>query len=454
MQDGRAAAGSANTRCPASGKSARRFVFALAVVALASPAFAAPLTLAEAEARALAANPAARAARLEALAARERTLQAYARHLGEADLVAIGNRFEGARLLRPITGPLTPAAIASVPFDQNQLHYGLTWQIPLFAGGALLAGDQAARLAETAAGAQAEHTAAEVRFSVRTTYRNVLGLRHAMEAAIAYQVALEADEASAKLRVETESWSRADAAKVGFALASARARRASLEAQERGSLAVLAALVGDDAETQFELEEAAAPAPDAAPAGELVATAQGRRRDLAAARGGAEALARRADAARAGFLPQLAFAGSYLLNNSPSVGTPVVVYELAIMLRIPLLSDVGRVAAVREAEASAAAATERARGKALEVRAQAIEALGRVDAARAALEAGKAQRALGAEVSRVEKLKLEAGTGKVEDYLVARAQELEGETGFWQGHYALQNAFDYLALVTGTGGSK
>lgn len=454
MQPGRAAIAGKRAQWPAFSRAARWCAFAMLTAALAPASPAALLTLDEAEARALAANPTARAARLEALAARQRTLQAYARHLGEADLVAIGNRYEGARLVRPITGPLTPAAIASVPFDQDQLHYGLTWQIPLFTGGALLAGDQAARLAESAAGAQAEHAVAEVRYNVRATYRSVLGLGHALEAAAAYQVALEADEASARLRVETESWSRADAAKVGFALASARARRASLEAQQRGALAVLSALVGEDGATQFELVDASAPAPEAAPAADLVASAQGQRRDLAAARGGAEALALRADAARAGFLPQLAFSGSYLLNNSPSVGTPISVYELAIVLRIPLLSNFGRVAAVREAEASAAAATERARAKALEVRAQAIEALGRVEAARAALEAGKAQRALGAEVARVEKLKLQAGTGKVEDYLGARAQELDGETGFWQGHYALQSAFDYLALVTGTGGSK
>jgi hypothetical protein len=52
----------------------------------------------------------------------------------------------------------------------------------------------------------------------------------------------------------------------------------------------------------------------------------------------------------------------------------------------------------------------------------------------------------------VEHLKLEQGTGKMEDYLTARAQEMQGETSYWQGLYALQNAVDYLDFVTAQGG--
>ena len=71
--------------------------------------------------------------------------------------------------------------------------------------------------------------------------------------------------------------------------------------------------------------------------------------------------------------------------------------------------------------------------------------------AQAQSEAGRAQRSLGAELARVERLKLEQGSGRVEDYLAARAQELAGETAYWQGLYALQTAVDYCDFVTGKG---
>jgi len=55
-------------------------------------------------------------------------------------------------------------------------------------------------------------------------------------------------------------------------------------------------------------------------------------------------------------------------------------------------------------------------------------------------------------VARVEHLKLEQGAGKMEDYLTARAQQMQGETAYWQGLYALQSAADYVEFVSAQGG--
>lgn len=431
-----------------------RLAIAAAALFLARGVPADPLTLGEAEARALSASPAARLAGLEKLAAEERAHETYARHLGDADLVGLASRYEAAQLVRPLIGPVGPATIAALPFDRDQLHLGATWRIPLFAGGALVLGDRAAGLAARAAGDRAAWAQDEVRYDVRAAYRTVLGVGHALDAARAYELALAQDEASARLRIRTEAWTDADAAKVSFALESARARRAALAARLRDARAVLAALMGEEGAPAWELEDVPAePAPQPTAAeDDLARAAAGRRRDLAAAREAADAQSTRAGAVRAGFAPQLAFAGSWFANDGRSAGWARDTWELGLQVRIPILSDVGRTFAARAADAEAAEAAERARAKALQVRREVTDALGRVDAARAALDAGKAQRTLGAEVARVEKLKLDAETGKIEDYLAARAQQLEGETGYWQALYALQSAQDYLALVTGNGG--
>lgn len=422
---------------------------------LAGRAAAAPLTIDDAVARALAASPAARAARLDAAAAEERTAQSYARHLGDLDFVGSASRFEGARLLRPLVGPITPAAIAGLPFDRDQLHYGVAWQIPLFAGGALVQGDRAARLAEASARHATARSLDEIRYNVRAAYRNALGLQHALLAAAAYEDSLTHDEASARLRVETESWARADASKITFALESARARRAALSAQLRTSLGLLAALMGEDGSSPpYELRDVPGEPAASAPAAALAAAGRAERPDLLAARESAEAQRTRASVVRSGFWPQLAFSGNYLLNKGSSTPSPIDTYELTLVLKLPLFSDLGRYHAMREAEAATAAADERRRAKELEVETQALDAAGRVEAARAALAAGKAQRSLGAEVARVEELRFRAGTGRVEDYLLARAQQLEGETGYWLALYALQSAGDYAELVSGSGGHR
>ena len=441
---------------PGSGRLLALVLEGTVLVLAGLPSRSAALTIDEAVARAAASNPTLRAARLEALAAQERVPQAYARHLGDADLVASASRYEGARLVRPITGPLSPATIGSLPFDRDQLHYGAAWQIPLFAGGALVGGDRVARLAETAARDAAAYAGDEVRYNVRAAYRNALALRHALAAAEAYEQALARDEASARMKEETEAWASADRDKVSYALAAARSRRAALAAQQRSALRLLGALMGADGSPRdAELEDVTSePTPPTQPTAGLLERARSARLDLAAARATTEGQRRRVGIARSGYWPQLAFVGNYLFNDAPSVGRPIQSYELTLQLRIPLFADVGRVSAVREAEAAAAAAAERERAKAVEVESQVVDATGRVEAARAALEAGKAQRRLGAEVARVEALKLETGAGKVEDYLTARAQEVDGETGYWQGLYALQSAIDYLELVSGTGGVR
>jgi outer membrane protein TolC len=422
---------------------------ALVVALAATAALGDSLTLAEAQRRALVANPSLRIARLETVAARERTLQAYARHLGEGDLVVQGNHFEGARLVRPITGPLTPTVTAALPFDANQLHAGLTWQIPLFAGGALVEADQAARLLETAATAQAAHTAAELRYNVGAAFRSVLGLGHALTAAAAWETALEHEATAAQLRVKTEAWSNADALKVDFALASAKSRRATLDAQRRTALAYLGALVGEELPAELELiePEAGSSEPPSATDGEALR----HRKDLVSLQTSADAQEHRVASVRAGFWPQIGLAGNVFLNAGAATGPSTPSLEVTLFLKLPLLGAVGRVPALREAEATAAVSKERARARALEVRTQVLDAQGRVAAARAAVAAGTAQRTLGVELARTEKLRLDSGTGRVEDYLLALAQQFEGETSAWQAGYALESARDFLALATGTG---
>ncbi len=444
------------SRLAAPAASVWRRLAALLLCSLAGDAAAAPLTIDEAVARALAASPAARAARLEATAAEERTAQAHAKHLGDLDLVGSASRYEGPRLLRPLVGPISPAIISRLPFDQDQLHYGVTWQIPLFAGGALVEGDRAARLAEVSTRHATARSLDELRYNVRAAYRNALGLRHALGAAEAYEEALTRDESSSRLRVEAEAWARADGAKISFALESARARRAALSAQLRTSLGLLAALMGEDGSgPSYDLRDIPAePAAPTATTEGMAAAAQAGRADLLAAREAAEAQRSRAGVVRAGFWPQLSFAGNLLVNKGSSIPSPIDTYELTILLKFPLFSDLGRYHALREAEAAAAAAEERRRAKELEVRTQVLDAAGRLEASRAGLAAGKAQRSLGAEVARVEKLRFEQGTGKVEDYLLARAQQLEGETGYWLALYGLQSAVDYADLVSGSGGHR
>lgn len=421
------------------------FALGMAVVA------AEPLSLPTAMERALASNPRLLAAKLDAVAARQRTLQSVSRRFGDVDLVGQYNHFNDSRLVRPMAKELLP--ITGFPMDRNQTHYGLSWQIPLLAGGSLREGDRIARLSQEALEQMAIFTRGETRYNVRAAFRNALALHHAGLAARAFERALEEDYKQAQLQVKTGRWATVDAAKVDFALQEARSRRAGLESQEANAQALLAALMGQDPPSEpFELQDLEH-VPTASNAGDAILKRQAleTRQDLQAIQLSTTMAERRLAQSQWSFGPSLALSGSFLRNEAPSTNGSFDTHELTLSLKIPLFDGGRRFHALSEARANLEAAKQRERAKGLEIATQVEDARGRLSSAQAQFEAGKAQRMLGAEVARVEHLKLEQGSGRVEDYLAARAQELGGETAYWQSLYALQTARDYCDFVIGKG---
>ena len=425
-------------------------ILSFLVLGLTLPLAAAePLTLQMATEQALAGNPKLLAARLEVVAAQERTRQSVGRRLGEVALVGQYNHFDQDRVLVPMSRELLPITV--MPFDRNQNHYGLTWQLPLLAGGSLREGDAMARLAQDFASRQAQFTRAETRYNVRTAYRNVLVLRHAVDAIQAMEQALAEDWAQAQFKVKVGRWAEVDAAKVDYALQDAHARKAGLQAQADNAQALLAALMGQEPPADpFVLQDEESPqegSPGSAEA--LRRQAAGARQDLLAAQDGTAIAARKSALARWSFGPQVALSGSYMKNEAPSVAGSIDTHEVTLSLKLSLFDGGRRRHALSEANANLAAARELERGKLLEIQTQVEDALGRYRSAQAQYQAGLAQRRLGQEVARVERLKLEQGRGRVEDYLTARGQDMGGEAAYWQGLYVLQSAGDYLAFVTG-----
>jgi outer membrane protein TolC len=434
-----------------------RWLSAILIAAVLAPASASSLTIEEATSRALAANPRLQAAKLSALAAAQRAQEAAGRRYGEVDLVGSYNNYDSNRSLVPISVDLfkiPSLGFYQLPWDRNQEHYGITYQIPLLAGGALHEGRLIAELAQRASEDLALYGADEVRYNVRAAFRNALTLTHALTAVTAYEQALENDAKDADLKVKVGTWASVDGAKIHFALASARAQRQAVQAQIDSLGALLAALMGEDPPPEgYTLADA--PAAPVSPGGTFRDTAEaalGGRRDLAAVTTAVAIAERKKILAKEAFGPQLMLAGNYLANSAPGVEDRIDTHELGLYLKLPLFMGLQRVHALHAADFDLQAAEQQQRAKKLEVMAQVQDALGRVEAARAQLAAGTAQRSLGAEVARVEHLKLEQGAGKMEDYLAARAQEMQGETSYWQGLYALQSAVDYLDFVSARGG--
>jgi outer membrane protein TolC len=427
------------------------FLF-LPVLAWSLVAAGTPLTLQQATEKALAANPRMRAAQLEAVAAGHRTQAAIGKHFGELSLVGSYNHYNTERPIAPIALDYLGKGLLGAPWAASQFHYGIAWTVPILASGQIMEGQRIARLSQQAAEDMALHTQQEIRYNARATFRQALTLHHARTALEALTAALEKDAADADLKVRLGSWASVDGAKVHFALESARAQRDTVVAQEQSAQALLAALMGDPPPpAAFDLQDLPQePVVPGLEPGAATAKALGGRLDLKATQSGTSVSERRKALALEAYLPQMGITGAALRNYGPGLGN-YPTNEISLNLKWTLFSGRQRVQAYHAAQADLQQAKEKQKAKELEIQGQVSEAIERIKAAQAQFAAGKAQRDLGAEVARVEHLKLEQGAGRMEDYLVGRTQELQGHTGYWQGLYALQSALDYLDFVCAQG---
>jgi outer membrane protein TolC len=417
-----------------------------------------PLTIAQAQQAALGANPRLLAAKLDAVAASHKTKEAMGKHFGTIDAVGMYNYYERDRIVVPMAAELfaNPSlGMSQLPWDRNQWHYGIVWEIPFLAGGSLYEGDYIARLSQKALEDTAIFTSDEVRYNVRAAYHNALILRHALKAVTAYREALQKDMADAQMKVDVGSWPQVNATKIAFALESAKAQEEGLRNQLNTAMAMLAALMGSEPPAGgYELSDIPEePQLLNPPDTSLKDVALSSRKDLMAIIEGTRIAERKKKLTFEAFGPRFSLGGNYLRNDAPSLHDDLETYEITLLLKIPLWDGLQKVYAVKEADASLLASQQREKTKRLEVIQQVIDAQGRLNAAQAAFDAGKAQQRLGAEVARVEHLKLVEGKGKTEDYLAARANEMQGDAAYWQGLYSYQSAVDYLNFVISAGGN-
>ncbi|HAK58813.1 MAG TPA: hypothetical protein DCO77_00290, partial [Nitrospiraceae bacterium] len=225
-------------------------LLSLALVSVAVAQEVAPATgplalqLDQAIAMALDQSPAVKAVTYQALSARDKASAVNRTHWGELDAVASVSRFEADRLLVPMTSQLLAGGLPNAPFDRDQVHYGLTYQIPLYLGGKLSAGIETAKLEAAKADALRDGTTWQVRFNVVSLYAGVQTLDGALGASGDLIQTLAAVHKRLGLMVEQGKRPELDLLKVQDELAEAQAEQAGLEARRVRVASMLLALLG------------------------------------------------------------------------------------------------------------------------------------------------------------------------------------------------------------------
>lgn len=395
-----------------------------------TPAGAADTThigLNDAVARALRDNPGLRAAAEKAHAADRAAAASFRQHFGDLEGVAWTARYSDALLVRPMSQDLLAGGFANLPFAQDQTHYGLTYELPLFVGGHVIAMSHLARLKADEAGALLKGTRWQVRANVTATYAATQALTAATRAYQAEVTSLEQTHARVALMVAQGKRPEVDLLEIKDALEEARAQLADAEAQGTHVRALLLALLDFPADQAVAFDSLPHRFPSLpAESVDWNALVQG-----ASSVRGATLRARQATsgkhAALAGFLPRISLGGSVWENAGRGLSGSQQTWEVRLQASIPVFTGGRNAAAYQSAAANERAADLALRQTVLGQQAEVRGALARFRAAQVALDAAGRRVAAADEAARIEEVRYENGAGTVDDLLRARTRAAAAE---------------------------
>jgi len=392
-------------------------------------------------------SPAVKAAEFAVRAASLKASAIKRTRWGRLDAVASAWRFDEDRLLVPMSSQLLADGLPNAPFDRNQIHYGLTFRIPLYLGGKLSAGIDIAKLEAAKAEAIRNGTLWQVRFNVVSLYSGVQTLDGTLKSSANLVQTLEAVQSRLQLMVQQGDRPELDLLKVQDELAEARAELAGLQAQRTRLAGTLLALLGQSANRALIV----APLLDQDPTFSVAVDSL--KTMLLASSTVQEALLARDQAgsgikaARSEFLPSLVGQADYLWHQAKSEDGDPATWELSMGVQIPIFNAGARLADLSSAKARKRAAEEAVKAARLRREADLIYALARLKASQAGREAARAGVAAADEAARSEQIRYDNGASSIEDLLRARTREAAAHTALARARGELMVAGEQINAV-------
>jgi outer membrane protein TolC len=419
-------------------------------VAVETPTKSGPLTLDQAITAALDESPVVQSANWRATAAHDQASAVNRTRWGRLEAVASMSRFDEDRLLVPMSSQLLVNGLSNAPFDRDQIHYGLTYQIPLYLGGKLSAGIEIAKFEADKTESLRQGTRWQVRVNVVSLYAGEQTFDGSIASAEELVKTLEAVRERLDLMVQTGKRPELDLLKVEDQLAEAQAQLVDFQAQRTNVASLLLSLLGRDPTSVLNV----APLADFDPQ-LIVPTDSLKTLALASSPIRAAELTRkqagsRIKAARADFLPTVVGQAEYLAHHAGSVDNDPTTWQLSVGVKLPLFTGTSRFAALSGAKANQRAADERLKLARLQRQADLEDALARLHAARAGLTAAKARVASATEAARSEQIRYDTGASTIEDLLRARTREEAAHTAVAQATGQLRIAAEQINAVVET----
>jgi outer membrane protein TolC len=405
------------------------------------------LTLADAAARALSYYPSVQASAAAVESAEASVEEADAGRFPTLAVGASATRYQEPMIVHPIHA-FTPNFLP--PFDENLFQALAEVRYELYDGGG-----RSSRRAESRArkeGAQSSLLEARQRLlsQLIREYLSVLSRAKMLEAQDGLIQALEAEHSRVKQLFDVGRAATVDLLRVEASIAAARAERVRLLSFLDVSQRNVARLVGLDASETEAAKLAPVTVVDASlpPREEIQRSALESSPSARVAREELAAAEAAVDGSESRRLPTVNVDGRYINYGSAS-GANSLEWNVGLSVAYTVFNGGAVSSAVARASSAARVAREKLRWAELDVAGDVDRALSAIEEARARVESLKTAEARFAEVSRIEKLRLETGVGTEADYLRAEADRFSAEAGLIDAGYSEVAARAELARVTG-----
>ncbi|MHB1462682.1 MAG: TolC family protein [Armatimonadota bacterium] len=381
-----------------------------------------PLTISDAIQEALQANPKLQAATRQVKAAQQQTNVVKGQLYGEVDAIVTAQQLDDAQLLRPMTGPITSTTMSTLPFADDQIHAGLSYNLPLYVGGRITNEIAIAQLGADRARSILSSTRSDLIYNTTALFSQAQALTGQARAIGEELTELDTTRANLELSVKIGKRPEVDMLKVVDRISEAQAAQSKVLAQRKTVVSTLMALMGRDPATEPLLAPLAVSTYDLKPGEADLKAATLKRSSVMAAIAAVKQADRRTKVASAALAPSVYLQANYMEHTDGSDHS-LETWFVGLQISCPVFDGGSRRAAVSRSREDAEAALHEMEAVRLQAAAELQSALAGWDSASEQLKAANAQLAAAREVARIEQLKYDTGGENIEDLLRARTRE-------------------------------
>ncbi|SNZ08060.1 Outer membrane protein TolC [Persephonella hydrogeniphila] len=362
-----------------------------------------------------------------------------AERFGEIDIFGAYNRYEGKRILYPISAPVNPRSIIGA---ENQFIGGISYSVPIFTGFQIEKSIEVANIGKKIKEIQYRLTKNEIIYNIKVIYMKILSLQKQREAFKTYKNSLQELYKNIKEMVEVGRKPEVDLLKVKYDLENVEATIQKIENSINSLKAALRSLSGIEDLDLSELEDISfSKSYPEANNFQLINNLDTFKQIYLKE----EIDKRKVQIAKGEYFPKVFLKASVQRNMGNDEYKDL--WQVSLNIKYNLFDFGKRRQSYIASRLELSKTKQQERTVKLSLISRIEEAVNRIKTAEAQIKAKEKQVSFAKEVEKIEKAKYEEGVSELYDYLYAKSQFYIAKSQYYQALYNREIAISYLRYL-------